>query len=163
MGNRDERKYAEGNGKNDNVRKCCDAGRGNIEVGRFFMRSCTGTCVVTSSIQGTINDLVLLLIVEAAKQGVTVGDNTVSGLMFADVFVGISLTLELEKTLEYTTGWRVTANVEKRAVVACNERKMNPVSYSWKWGEDEFPIVNQCTCLGVEIPKTLLGKTNRKG
>ena len=45
--------------------------------------------------------------VEAAKQGVTMGEDTVSGLMFADDFVGISETPEglqkkIEKTLEYT-------------------------------------------------------------
>ena len=34
----------------------------------------------------------MIVAVEAAKQGVTVGDNTVSGLMFADDFVGISET-----------------------------------------------------------------------
>ena len=29
--------------------------------------------------------------------------------------------------------------------------KVNPVRFSWKWGEDEFPIVDQHTYLGVEI------------
>ena len=33
-----------------------------------------------------------IVAVEAAKQGVTVGENTVSGLMLADDFVGISAT-----------------------------------------------------------------------
>ena len=38
-----------------------------------------------------INDTILIVAVEAAKQGVTVGEDTaVSGLMFADDFVGIS-------------------------------------------------------------------------
>ena len=55
--------------------------------------------------------------VEAAKQGVTVGEDTVSGLMYANDFVGISETPErlqkqIEKTLEYTRKWRVTANVK---------------------------------------------------
>ena len=39
-----------------------------------------------------INDLIVA--VEAARQGVTVGEDTVSGLMFDDVFVGISETPE---------------------------------------------------------------------
>ena len=34
----------------------------------------------------------MIVAVEAAKQGVTVGENTVSGLMLADDFVGISAT-----------------------------------------------------------------------
>ena len=36
----------------------------------------------------------MIVAVEAAKQGVTVGGDTVSGLMFADDFVGISETSE---------------------------------------------------------------------
>ena len=30
---------------------------------------------------------------------------------------------------------------------------MNPVNFKWKWGEDELPILDQCTHLGVEILK----------
>ena len=39
-----------------------------------------------------INDMIVA--VEAAKRGVTVGEGEVSGLMFADDFVGISETPE---------------------------------------------------------------------
>ena len=39
-----------------------------------------------------INDMIVA--VEAAKQGVTMGEDTVSGLMLADDFVGISETPE---------------------------------------------------------------------
>ena len=61
-----------------------------------------------------INDLILAI--ESAQQGVKVGDDMVSGLTFADDFVGISATAEglqeqIEKALEYTWKWRVTANV----------------------------------------------------
>ena len=60
----------------------------------------------------------MIVAVEAAKQGVTVGVDTVSGMMFADDFVGISETPEglqkqIEKALEYTRKWRVTANVKR--------------------------------------------------
>ena len=70
------------------------------------------------------NDMILAVV--AAKQGFTMGEDTVSGLMFADDFVGISETPEglqkqIEKALEYTRKWRVTANVKKCAVVVCNE------------------------------------------
>ena len=68
--------------------------------------------------------------------------------MFADDFVGISETPEglqkqIEKALEYTRKWRVTANVKKCAVVVRNEDKVNLINFScWKWGENELPIVD---------------------
>ena len=72
--------------------------------------------------------------VEAANQGVTMGEDRISGLMFADDFVGLSETPEglrkqIEKTPEYTRKWRVKANVKNCAVLAvvCNEDKVNPV------------------------------------
>ena len=43
------------------------------------------------------------MIVAAAKQGVTVGEDTLSGLMFADDIVGISETPEAETDRESTT------------------------------------------------------------
>ena len=103
-----------------------------------------------------VNDLIVA--VEAAKRGVTVGEDTVSGLMFADDFVGISETPEglqkqTDNAVEYTRKWRVTANVKKCAVVICNEDKVDPAIISWKRGEDELPIVDRCTYLGVEISK----------
>ena len=39
----------------------------------------------------------------------------------------------------------------RSTVVACNEDKANPVILKWKWGEDELPILDQLTYLGVEI------------
>ena len=70
----------------------------------------------------------LIIAVEAAKQRVKVGEDMVSGLMLADDSVGISDTPEglqkqIEKALEYTRKWRVTANVSKCAVLVCNEDK----------------------------------------
>ena len=89
----------------------------------------------------------MIVAVEAATQGVTVGEDTVCGLI-ADDFVGISETSEglqeqIDTAIEYTRKWRVTANVKKYAVVVvvvCNEDKVNPVTFQWKWGEDELPI-----------------------
>ena len=54
----------------------------------------------------------VVVAVEAAKQGVTVGEDAVSGLMFAHDFVGMSetpggLQKQTEKALEYTRKWRV--------------------------------------------------------
>ena len=43
--------------------------------------------------------------------------------------------------------------MKKCAGVVCNEAKVNPVDFQWKWGEDELPIVHQYTYHGVEISK----------
>ena len=109
----------------------------------------------------------LIVAVEAAKQGVTVGEDTVSELMIADDFVGISETSEglqkqIDKSPEYTRAWRVTANVKNSAVAVCNEVKVNPIKFCWKWGEeDESPIVDQYTYLGVDISKYCVWDTYR--
>ena len=52
----------------------------------------------------------------------------------------------------------MTTNVKKCAVVVvCNEEdKVKPVTFKWKWGEDELPIVDRYTYLGVEISEILL-------
>ena len=59
-----------------------------------------------------------IVAVEAVRQRVAVGEDTVSGLMCANDFEGISGTSEglqkqIEKALEYTRKWRVTANVKR--------------------------------------------------
>ena len=87
---------------------------------------------------------------------IKVGEDMVSGLMFADDFVGLAETPEglqtqIEKALEYTRKWRITANINKNAVLICNEDNKNPVEFKCKWGEEELPIVDQYTYLGVEI------------
>ena len=66
--------------------------------------------------QVSVNDI--LVAVEAAKQGVTVGEDTVSGLMFADFFVGISETSEglqkqYENALKYARKWIVTSERQR--------------------------------------------------
>ena len=45
----------------------------------------------------------------------------------------------------------VTANVNKCAVAVGNEDEVNPLNFNWMWEEDELPIVDQYTSLGVEI------------
>ena len=45
----------------------------------------------------------------------------------------------------------MTANVKKCAVVVCNEDKVSPVIFKCKWGEDELPIADRYTYLGVDI------------
>ena len=83
------------------------------------------------------------------------GEDTVSGLMFADDFVGTAetpdgLQKQMEKALEYT---RKISNLNKSTILVCNEDNKNPVEFKWKWGEEELSIVDQYTYLGVEIKK----------
>ena len=75
-----------------------------------------------------------------------------------DDFVGISETPEglqdqIEKALEYTRTWRVAATVKKSVGVVCNEDEVNPVNSKWKLVEDDLPIENQYTYLGVVVSK----------
>ena len=88
-----------------------------------------------------INDMLLIVAPEATKQGVTVREDTVSGIIFAHDFVGILETPEgmqkqIAKALEPTRKWRVTANAKKRAVrvVVCNDDGENPVSFKQRRG-----------------------------
>ena len=72
-------------------------------------------CTLSNLFKVCINDMIVA--VEESKQGVTMGEDTVSALMFADDFVGISetpkgLQKQVEKAPEYTRTWRVTANVK---------------------------------------------------
>ena len=101
-----------------------------------------------------INDMIRA--VETTKQGVKVGEDMISGLMFADDFVGLAetpdgLQEQMEKALEYTGKWRITANINKSTIGVCNEDNKNPVEFKWKWGEEELPIVDQYTYLGVDM------------
>ena len=109
------------------------------EISKYFdiLQGVAQGCTLSPTLfKVFINDLILAI--ESAQQGVKVGDDMVSGLMFADDFVGISGTAEglqeqIEKALEYTRKWRVTANVSKCAVLVCNEDKKKPVEFKWKW------------------------------
>ena len=40
----------------------------------------------------------------------------------------------------------------------CNEEKENPVTFKWKWREDELLIANQYTYLGVVISKVEISR-----
>ena len=59
----------------------------------------------------------MIIAVQAAKQGGMVGEDMVSGLMFADDVVGISETPEglqkqIEKALEYRRKWKMIPTVK---------------------------------------------------
>ena len=56
---------------------------------------------------------------------------------------------QTEKALGYARKWRMTANVKKCAGLVCIKEKVNPVTFKWKWGEDELPSADQYTYLGI--------------
>lgn len=69
VGSRDEKKDGEDDEKYDGIcAKCRDAGRGSIEVCRYFGRSCTRMYVITYNVF-KVYVLDLAVTVEAAKHG----------------------------------------------------------------------------------------------
>ena len=75
-----------------------------------------GSALSLNLLKECMNDS--MIAVEATKQGVTVGEDAVSGLVFAGDSVGISETLEglqkhRGKAVEYSRKRRVTARVKK--------------------------------------------------
>jgi len=101
-----------------------------------------------------INDL--LKVVEAVGKRVEVGTTPVSGMLFADDFVGMSdtpegLQIQINAAKAYADKWRLSANVPKCAVVICNGDGDDEVGAKWTWGDKELPIVEKYTYLGVEI------------
>ena len=103
--NWDQRKDVENDEKCDGMcERCCGAGRANIQICRYlvlrsiYLQGVAQGCTLSPNpFKVYMNDLIVA--VEAAKQGVTMGGDTVSGLMFADDFVRISETPEgLQKT-----------------------------------------------------------------
>ena len=78
------------------------------EISKYFdiLQGVAQGCTLSPTLfRVFINDLTLAI--ESAQQGVKVGDDMASGLMFADDFVGISGTVEglqeqIEKALDYT-------------------------------------------------------------
>lgn len=75
-----------------------------------------------------------MIAMEAANRGVKVRGWTISGLTFADDFVGISKTLEgrrkqIEKALQCTRKCRVTSKVNKCAELAYSEDRKNTVGF----------------------------------
>ena len=48
--------------------------------------------------------------------------------------------------------WTVT-NANACAVVVCRKYKLDPVIFTWNWGDNGIPIVDQYTYLGADISK----------
>ena len=99
-----------------------------------------------------INDL--LKEVEEAELGVELNTgNRISGLLFADDFVGVSDSKEsLQKLIDvvhrFCNRWRLRANISKSAVMVFSR---NMVEGDWMWGKQKLPNVSSYTYLGVEF------------
>ena len=90
VGKWDQRKDVENDEKDDRMcEKCCDAGRGISKYVDILQGVAQGFTLSPNLFKVFINDMILIVAVEAAKQGVTVGEDTMQGLMFADYFAGI--------------------------------------------------------------------------
>ena len=102
--------------------KCCDAGRGNSQVCLYFTR-CTRD-VHDHSIFFKVYIDGMIVAVEAAKRGISMGGGTVSGLMFADDFMGIPETPErLRKQIQKALLRRSIVNRGKRLIML---QKLHP-------------------------------------
>ena len=83
-----------------------------------------------------------------------VGD--LEDFLFADDFVGVSESNDQLQTLidavhAYCRKWRLTANVNKSAVMVFTRESVDGV---WKWGEHVLPRVSKYTFLGVDFTNT---------
>ena len=77
-----------------------------------------------------------------------------SGLLFADDFVGIAETGRALQSLidivyNYSKRWRFEADVKKCAVVIFS--KTGRGSDKWVWGDESLPILDSYCYLGVEF------------
>ena len=93
-GNWDQRKYVE---NDENMTECArNAAMLGEETSKYvdILQGFALGCTLSPNLFNVdVNNMIVA--VEAAKQGVTMGEDTVSGLMFADDLVGISETPEV--------------------------------------------------------------------
>ena len=86
--------------------------------------------------------------------GVKFSKNKMSGLLFADDFVGITetgraLQCLIDIVYNYSKRWRFQANVKKCAIVIFS--KTGRGSGKWVWGDESLPILDSYCYLGVEF------------
>ena len=100
-------------------------------------------------INGLLNE-----IEKCPELGVKFFQNKLSGLLFADDFVGITETGRALQSLidivhNYSKRWRFEANVKKCAIVIFS--KTGRGSGKWVWGDESLPILDSYCYLGVEF------------
>ena len=99
-----------------------------------------------------MNDL--LKEVEEAGVGVQLcNDRSMTGMLFADDFVGVSDSRENSQKLidvvhNYCNRWRLKANVSKSAVMVFAR---NQEEGEWMWGEHRLPRVCSYRYLGIDF------------
>ena len=119
----------------------------NIEQG--VAQGCSLSSILFSVF---INDL--LKEVENAELGVELNSGKrISGMLFADDFVGVSESRDnLQKLIDivyrYCNKWRLRANVSKSAVMVFSK---SVVRGDWMWGEHKLPNVTSYSYLGIEF------------
>ena len=89
-----------------------------------------------------------------SELGVKFSRSAMSGLLFADDFVGITETGSALQSLidivhNYSKRWRFQANVKKCAVVIFS--KSEKVSGKWAWGNENLPVLDSYCYLGIEF------------
>ena len=85
--------------------------------------------------------------VEEAELGIQLNSgNRISGLLFADDFVGVSDSKEnLQKLIDVVNGF---CNVSKSVVMVFSR---STVKGDWMWGKYKLPNVSSYTYLGIEF------------
>ena len=100
-------------------------------------------------INGLLNE-----IEKCPELGAEFSENEMSGLLFADDFVGIAETGQALQSLidvvhNYSKRWRFEANVKKCAVVVFSRTERG--SGKWVWGGESLPILDSYCYLGIEF------------
>ena len=102
-------------------------------------------------INGLLNE-----IEKSPELGAKFSENKMSGLLFADDFVGIAETGQALQSLinivhNYSKRWRFEANVKKCAVVVFSKTQTG--SGQWVWGSESLPILDSYCYLGIEFSR----------
>lgn len=75
---------------------------------------------------------------KAVGQRVKVGESEVSGLLYADDFMGmisdipVRLQEQIDATMNFARKWPLSANVKKCVVMVCNDSEVQEVHFKKK-------------------------------
>ena len=111
-------------------------------------------CTLLSTLFLIYIDGLLCEIEKCPELGVKFSESTLSSLLFAKEFVGLSKTgSAFQKIIDivhnYTKHWRFEGNVKKCAVVIFS--KLGKVSSGWVWGGESLSISDSYCYLGIEF------------
>lgn len=87
------------------------------------------------------------------------GNSKVSGILFADDGIGMSNTPELlQKQIDAAIRFaqqmeKLSVNEKNRDAVTIDDGELEPVEFTWKWGDEKVPGVDQNACLQVKLSK----------